>query len=46
MFFARDNKVIDGKQLDELKDNPAVELALFRSAHWPYYGYQIGRAHV
>ena len=42
MFFARDNKVIDGKQLDELKDNPAVELALFRSAHWPYYGYPRG----
>jgi hypothetical protein len=29
-------------QLDELKDDPAVELALFRSAHWPYYGYPRG----
>ncbi|MBS0201796.1 MAG: DUF1592 domain-containing protein [Planctomycetes bacterium] len=42
MFFALDNKVIDGKPLDELQDNPAVELALFRSAHWPYYGYPRG----
>lgn len=42
MFFARDNKAIDGKQLDEWKDDPAVELALFRSAHWPYYGYPRG----
>jgi hypothetical protein len=42
MFFAKDNKAIDGKPLDELKDEPAVELALFRSAHWPYYGYPRG----
>ena len=42
MFFAKDNKALDGKQLDELKDDPAVELALFRSAHWPYYGYPRG----
>ena len=42
MFFAKDNKVVDGKRLDELKDDPAVELALFRSAHWPYYGYPRG----
>lgn len=42
MFFAKDNKAIDGKQLDELKDDPSVELALFRSAHWPYYGYPRG----
>ena len=42
MFFAKDNKVIDGKQVDELKDDPTVELALFRSAHWPYYGYPRG----
>lgn len=42
MFFAKDNKAIDGKSLDELKDDPAVELALFRSAHWPYYGYPRG----
>jgi mono/diheme cytochrome c family protein len=42
MFFAKDNKAVDGKQLDEFKDDPAVELALFRSAHWPYYGYPRG----
>jgi hypothetical protein len=42
MFFARDNKSLDDKTLDELKDDPAVELALFRSAHWPYYGYPRG----
>ena len=42
MFFAIDNKAIDGKLLEESKDNPAVELALFRSAHWPYYGYPRG----
>lgn len=42
MFFARDNQAIDPKQLDALRDDPAVELALFRSAHWPYYGYPKG----
>lgn len=42
MFFAKDNTFIDGKALEELKDNPTVELALFRSAHWPYYGYPRG----
>ncbi len=42
MFFAKDDKAVDGKQLDELKDNPSVELALFRSAHWPYFGYPRG----
>lgn len=42
MFFARDSKAIVGNQLDELKDDPTVELALFRSAHWPYYGYPRG----
>lgn len=42
MFFAKDNKALDDKSLDELKDDPSVELALFRSAHWPYYGYPRG----
>lgn len=47
MFFAKDDKALDDKalddkSLDELKDDPAVELALFRSAHWPYYGYPRG----
>jgi hypothetical protein len=39
MFFAKDSKGIDNKQLDEAPDDPDVEMALFRSAHWPYYGY-------
>jgi hypothetical protein len=42
MFFARDNKAIDDPLLDSFKDDPAMELALFRSAHWPYYGYPRG----
>lgn len=42
MFFAKVNKAIDGKPLEEAKDDPAIELALFRSAHWPYYGYPRG----
>lgn len=36
MFFARDNQAVDPKHV---RDDPALELALFRSAHWPYYGY-------
>lgn len=39
MFFARDSKGIDRKQLEESPDDPDIEMALFRSAHWPYYGY-------
>ncbi|MCA9048058.1 MAG: DUF1587 domain-containing protein, partial [Planctomycetaceae bacterium] len=39
MFFAKDNKAVSDKELEELKDDPALELALFRSAHWPYFGY-------
>lgn len=42
MFFAKDGKAVDAKQLDALRDDPALELALFRSAHWPYYGYPRG----
>jgi hypothetical protein len=42
MFFAKDSKGIDNKQLDEAPDDPDVEMALFRSAHWPYYGYPQG----
>ncbi|MCY2977596.1 MAG: DUF1592 domain-containing protein [Planctomycetota bacterium] len=42
MFFAMDNKAVDAKELDKLKDDPALELALFRSAHWPYFGYPRG----
>lgn len=39
MFFAKDDQAVDPKQLDALRDDPSLELALFRSAHWPYYGY-------
>lgn len=42
MFFARNNQAIESKQLDAFKDDPAIEMALFRSAHWPYYGYPKG----
>lgn len=48
MFYAKDNKMLpmDGGQLAELRrsrmHDPAVEMALFRSAHWPYYGYPHG----
>ena len=42
MFFAKDSKAIDNKQLDAAPDDEAIELALFRSAHWPYYGYPQG----
>ncbi len=42
MFFARDSKAIDNKQLAETPDDETIEMALFRSAHWPYYGYPQG----
>ena len=42
MFFTKDSKGISSQQLDEAPDDPDVELALFRSAHWPYYGYPQG----
>src|SRR5690606_34125753 len=42
MFFAKDSQAIDNKELDASKDDPSVELALFRSAHWPYFGYPEG----
>lgn len=42
MFFAKDLKAIDNKLLEESPDDAAIELALFRSAHWPYYGYPQG----
>ena len=42
MFFAKDSKAIDNKLLEESPEDPAIELALFRSAHWPYYGYPQG----
>ncbi|MCA9071618.1 MAG: DUF1587 domain-containing protein, partial [Planctomycetaceae bacterium] len=42
MFFAKDNQAVDTKKLETFKDDPELELALFRSAHWPYYGYPRG----
>ncbi len=42
MFFAKDNKAVGAKELETLKDDSTLELALFRSAHWPYFGYPRG----
>jgi len=48
MFFARDNRMvpIGGKEFaamsPEQRRDPTLELALFRSATWPYYGYPRG----
>ncbi len=42
MFFARDSKAIDSKLYESLGDDPNIEMALFRSAHWPYFGYPMG----
>lgn len=48
MFFARDGKhvAIDGKiyqaMTPEQRRDPTLEMALFRSATWPYYGYPRG----
>ncbi|MCB9938225.1 MAG: DUF1592 domain-containing protein [Planctomycetaceae bacterium] len=39
MFFAKDNRAVAPKDLDALREDSSLELALFRSAHWPYYGY-------
>lgn len=39
MFFARDGKALSPQEVDKKTEDPAIELALFRSAHWPYYGY-------
>ena len=41
MFFARNNKAIEAKQLGAVNDDPSIEMALFRSAHWPYFGYRV-----
>ena len=42
MFFAKDNKAVGSEELKILKDDSTLELALFRSAHWPYFGYPRG----
>lgn len=48
MFFARNNRMVPIRQVDfqamteEQRRDPTLELALFRSATWPYYGYPRG----
>lgn len=48
MFFARDNRMvpITGQQLQEMtpeqRRDHTLELSLFRSATWPYFGYPRG----
>lgn len=48
MFYAKNNQLLplNGGDLAELRrtnqHDPEVELAVFRSAHWPYYGYPYG----
>ncbi|MDC0308031.1 MAG: DUF1592 domain-containing protein [Planctomycetaceae bacterium] len=42
MFFARNSRAIGKDDLAATPDDPEIELALFRSAHWPYYGYPQG----
>jgi hypothetical protein len=48
MFFARDNQAMAPDRLTAKEDaeraakDDTLELALFRSAHWPYFGYPRG----
>lgn len=42
MFFAKDDGAVVGEELQSLEHDPTLELALFRSAHWPYFGYPKG----
>lgn len=48
MFYARDNKMvpISAKELGAIRKSgeydPEMEMALFRSASWPYFGYPAG----
>ncbi len=48
MFFARDNQAVAPERLTAKEDaqqaakDDTLELALFRSAHWPYFGYPRG----
>jgi hypothetical protein len=48
MFFARDNRMvpITNEQLKDMtpeqRRDPTLEMALFRSATWPYFGYPRG----
>ena len=48
MFFARHNRMVPitseevKKMTPEQRNDPSLEMALFRSATWPYYGYPPG----
>lgn len=48
MFFARDNRMVPitseevKKMTPEQRSDPTLEMALFRSATWPYFGYPPG----
>ena len=48
MFFARDNRMVPITEAElkampaEQRGDPTLELALFRSATWPYFGYPRG----
>lgn len=48
MFFARDNRMVTITAAElkvmtpEQRRDPSLEMALFRSATWPYYGYPPG----
>lgn len=48
MFFARENRMVpftsaEVKEMTpEQRNDPTLEMALFRSATWPYYGYPPG----
>lgn len=48
MFFARDNRMVPitneevKTMTPDQRNDPTLEMALFRSATWPYYGYPQG----
>lgn len=42
MFFAKDDQAVEPSGLQAAEGDPGLELALFRSAHWPYCGYPKG----
>ena len=44
MFFAKDNKAVTiaKEEIAAADKDEQIELALFRSAHWPYFGYPRG----
>jgi len=44
MFFARNGRSLNTEELKakDVAQDATIELALFRSPHWPYYGYPKG----